>query len=173
MGAAGPGSMVQLQLALRRLRAEAVLQRLGEVRDREGLVEEMRDAVRGELPHPGLVVELRGLASPHLPHRGAHVADPKRLEVGEPEDVAAGLRELAEAVLEFRGGADGQSVLSGPAIEEGGSGNLVLAGDRPVRLLGLSGVVVIDSPDGLLVMKRGASDLLRASVEKSLAEGRK
>ncbi len=78
-----------------------------------------------------------------------------------------------EAVLEFRGGADGRSVLSGPAIEEGGSGNLVLAGDRPVRLLGLSDVVVVDSPDGLLVMKRGASDLLRASVEKSLAEARK
>jgi mannose-1-phosphate guanylyltransferase/mannose-6-phosphate isomerase len=78
-----------------------------------------------------------------------------------------------EAVLEFRGGADGRSVLSGPAIEEGGSGNLVLAGDRPVRLLGLSDVVVIDSPDGLLVMRRGASDLLRASVEKSLAEARK
>ncbi|MBK8595599.1 MAG: mannose-1-phosphate guanylyltransferase [Holophagales bacterium] len=77
-----------------------------------------------------------------------------------------------EAVLEFRGGADGRSVLSGPAIEAGGSGNLVLAGDRPVRLLGLSDVVVIDSPDGLLVMKRGSSDLLRASVEKSLAEGR-
>ncbi len=77
-----------------------------------------------------------------------------------------------EAVLEFRGGTDGRSVLSGPAIEEGGSGNLVLAGDRPVRLLGLSDVVVVDSPDGLLVMKRGASDLLRASVEKSLAEGR-
>jgi mannose-1-phosphate guanylyltransferase/mannose-6-phosphate isomerase len=78
-----------------------------------------------------------------------------------------------EAVLEFRGGAEGRSVLSGPALEEGGTGNLVLAGDRPVRLLGLSDVVVVDSPDGLLVMKRGASDLLRASVEKSLAEGRK
>jgi mannose-1-phosphate guanylyltransferase/mannose-6-phosphate isomerase len=78
-----------------------------------------------------------------------------------------------EAVLEFRGGGDSRSVLSGPAIEEGGSGNLILAGDRPIRLLGLSEVVVIDSPDGLLVMRRGASDLLRASVEKSLAEGRK
>ena len=42
-----------------------------------------------------------------------------------------------------------------------------------MRLLGLSDVVVVDSPDGLLVMKRGASDLLRASVEKSLAEARK
>lgn len=77
-----------------------------------------------------------------------------------------------EAVFEFRGGADGKSVLSGPAIEEGGCGNLVLAGDRPVRLLGLSDVVVVDAPDGLLVMKRGGSDLLRASVEKSLAKGR-
>ena len=78
-----------------------------------------------------------------------------------------------EAVLDFRRGSDGRSVLSGPVFEEGGSGNLVLAGDRPVRLLGLSDVVVVDSPDGLLVMKRGASDLLRASVEKSLAEARK
>mgnify|MGYP003588464437 CR=1 FL=1 len=77
-----------------------------------------------------------------------------------------------EAVLEFRGGTGGRSVLSGPAIEEGGSGNLVLAGDRPVRVLGLSDVVVVDSPDGLLVMRRGASDLLRASVERSLAKGR-
>lgn len=74
-----------------------------------------------------------------------------------------------EAVLEFRGGGEGRSVLLGPAIEEGGSGNLVVAGERPVRLLGLSDVVVVDSPEGVLVMKRGASDLLRASVEKSLA----
>ena len=78
-----------------------------------------------------------------------------------------------EAVFEFRGGADDRSVLSGPALEEGGSGNLVLAGERPVRLVGLSGVVVVDSPDGLLVMRRGASDSLRASVEKSLAEARR
>ena len=77
-----------------------------------------------------------------------------------------------EAVLEFRGGADGRSVLSGPALEEGGTGNLVLALDRPVRLVGLSDVVVVDSPDGLLVMRRGASDLLRSSVEKSLAEAK-
>ena len=78
-----------------------------------------------------------------------------------------------EAVLEFRGGSAGQSVLSGPALEDGGSGNLVLALDRPIRLLGLSDVVVVDSPDGLLVMKRGSSDLLRASVERSLAEARR
>ena len=77
-----------------------------------------------------------------------------------------------EAVFEFRGGSHGCSVLSGPAIEDGGSGNLVLAGDRPIRVLGLSDVVVVDSPDGLLVMRRGASDLLRASVEKGLAEAR-
>jgi mannose-1-phosphate guanylyltransferase len=77
-----------------------------------------------------------------------------------------------EAVLEFRGGTDGRSVLLGPALEEGGSGNLVVAGDRPVRLLGLSEVVVVDSPEGVLVMKRGSSDLLRTSVEKSLAEAK-
>ncbi len=78
-----------------------------------------------------------------------------------------------EAVFEFRGGVEGRSVLSGPVLEDGGSGNLVLAGDRPVRLLGLSDVVIVDSPDGLLVMKRGSSDLLRTSVERSLSEVRK
>jgi mannose-1-phosphate guanylyltransferase len=66
-----------------------------------------------------------------------------------------------------------QNVTEGPAICAGGSGNLVLASDRPVRVLGLSGVLVVDGPEGLLVTRRDASDLLRASVEESLAKERR
>jgi mannose-1-phosphate guanylyltransferase/mannose-6-phosphate isomerase len=73
-----------------------------------------------------------------------------------------------EAVFEFRGGASGRDVVEGDAASEGGSGNLVLAGARPVRVVGLSGVAVVESPDGLLVMKLGASDDLRRAVEKGL-----
>jgi mannose-1-phosphate guanylyltransferase/mannose-6-phosphate isomerase len=74
-----------------------------------------------------------------------------------------------EAVFEFRGGGPGADVVEGDGASADGSGNLVLAGARPVRVVGLSGVAVVESPDGLLVMKLGASDALRAVVEKGLA----
>jgi mannose-1-phosphate guanylyltransferase/mannose-6-phosphate isomerase len=74
-----------------------------------------------------------------------------------------------EAVFEFRGGAAGVNVLEGPATSVDGSGNLVLADGRPVRVVGLSNVAVVDSPDGLLVMRHGASDALRKSVEDGLS----
>lgn len=74
-----------------------------------------------------------------------------------------------EAVFEFRGGRAGADVVEGDGATEAGSGNLVLADGRPVRVVGLSGVAVVDSPDGLLVMRLGASDDLRRAVEKGLA----
>jgi mannose-1-phosphate guanylyltransferase/mannose-6-phosphate isomerase len=70
-----------------------------------------------------------------------------------------------ESVFEFRGGDPAKNILEGPAEAVDGCGNLVLAGARPVRVVGLSDVVVVDSPEGLLVMRRGASDALRRSVE--------
>ena len=73
-----------------------------------------------------------------------------------------------EAVFEFRGGRPGSDVIEGDGASEGGSGNLVLGLARPVRVVGLSGVAVVESPDGLLVMKLGASDDLRRAVEKGL-----
>jgi mannose-1-phosphate guanylyltransferase/mannose-6-phosphate isomerase len=73
-----------------------------------------------------------------------------------------------EAVFEFRGGKPATDVIEGDGACEGGAGNLVLAGARPVRVVGLSGVAVVESPDGLLVMKLGASDDLRRAVEKGL-----
>jgi mannose-1-phosphate guanylyltransferase len=74
-----------------------------------------------------------------------------------------------DAVFEFRGGAPGRNVLEGPATCVEGSGNLVLAEGRPVRVVGLSDVAVVDSKDGVLVMRRDASDSLRRSVEEDLS----
>jgi mannose-1-phosphate guanylyltransferase len=74
-----------------------------------------------------------------------------------------------EAVFEFLGGAPGRNVLEGPAAAVQGSGNLVLAEGRPVRVVGLSDVAVVDSKDGILVMRQGASDALRRSVEEGLS----
>jgi mannose-1-phosphate guanylyltransferase/mannose-6-phosphate isomerase len=74
-----------------------------------------------------------------------------------------------DAVFDFRGGTAATNVTEGPVVCSGGTGNLVLGGDRPVRVLGLSGLVVVDSSEGLLVMRRGASDELRKSVEEGLA----
>jgi mannose-1-phosphate guanylyltransferase/mannose-6-phosphate isomerase len=73
-----------------------------------------------------------------------------------------------EAVFEFRGGDVSKSVLSGPVHAVEARSNLVLAHDKPIRVIGLEGIVVVDSPEGLLVMKRGASDALRKSVEETL-----
>src|ERR1017187_9983852 len=74
-----------------------------------------------------------------------------------------------DAVFEFLGGFPGRNVLEGPATAGEGSGNLILAQGRPVRVVGLSDVAVVDSPDGVLVMRRGASDALSRSVEEGLS----
>lgn len=74
-----------------------------------------------------------------------------------------------DAVLDFRAKSPGANVIEGPADVRDGRDNLVLAGGRLVRVIGLSGIAVVDAPEGLLVMRRGASDELRKSVEESLA----
>ncbi len=49
--------------------------------------------------------------------------------------------------------------------------NLVLASGKPVCVIGLSGIAIVDSPHGLLVTRRGAADELRSWVERELARG--
>jgi len=75
-----------------------------------------------------------------------------------------------DAVFRFRGGREGSNVADGAVTCVEGSGNLVLAAGRPVRVVGLSGIAVVDAPDGLLVMRRDSSEALRKSVEATLAE---
>jgi mannose-1-phosphate guanylyltransferase/mannose-6-phosphate isomerase len=74
-----------------------------------------------------------------------------------------------ESVYEFRGGHAGKNVLEGPARCVEATGDLVLASGRPILVIGVSDIIVVDSPDGILVMRHDASDALRASVEETLA----
>ena len=73
-----------------------------------------------------------------------------------------------ESVFEFRGGDPSKNVLEGPAQCVDATGNLILAAGKPVLVIGVSGIIVVDSPQGLLVMRHDGSDALRASVEANL-----
>lgn len=77
-----------------------------------------------------------------------------------------------DAVWEFRAGTSETNVIRGPVEIAAGKGNLVLAGKRPIKVLGLDDVIIVDSEEGVLVTRRRASDLLRDSVEAGLKRGR-
>ena len=78
-----------------------------------------------------------------------------------------------DAVHDFRAKDARGNASEGEATFIGSSNSLVLASGRPVALIGLDGVVVVDSPRGLLVCRRGASDDLRTFVEAEIAKGPK
>ncbi|MCC6133692.1 MAG: mannose-1-phosphate guanylyltransferase [Acidobacteria bacterium] len=73
-----------------------------------------------------------------------------------------------DAVWEYRAGSGASNVLRGQAEIGGGERSLVFASGRPVKVLGLDDVIVVDSEDGVLVTRRDASDLLRESVEADM-----
>ena len=76
-----------------------------------------------------------------------------------------------DAVHDFRAKDGAGNVADGNVTLVGASGSLVLGSGRPVVVIGLDDVVVVDSPQGLLVSRRGASDDLRTFVERELAKG--
>ncbi len=78
-----------------------------------------------------------------------------------------------EAVWDFRTPDARGNVVDGNVTAIDAADNLVLVKDRPVCVIGLSGIAVVESPDGLLVTRRGASDELRAFVEGAAARGAK
>ena len=82
-----------------------------------------------------------------------------------------------DAVQDFRQKDASGNAAEGNATLIGTSNSLVLASGRKVTVIGLDGVVVVDSPSGLLVSRRGGSDDLRTFVEqeiaRDLAKGRK
>lgn len=78
-----------------------------------------------------------------------------------------------EAVHEFRTKDAAGNAAEGNATLIGSSNSLVLASGRPVVVIGLDSVVVVDSPAGLLVSRKGASDDLRVFVEQELAKGKR
>jgi mannose-1-phosphate guanylyltransferase/mannose-6-phosphate isomerase len=78
-----------------------------------------------------------------------------------------------DAVHDFRAKDAAGNAAEGNATLIGTTNSLVLASGRPVTVIGLDGVVVVDSPTGLLVSRRNASDALRGFVESEIAKGRR
>ena len=78
-----------------------------------------------------------------------------------------------QAVWEFRQKDLNGNAAAGDASFIGASSNLVLASGKPVTVIGLSDVAVVESENGLLVTRRDASDALRAWVEAAAEEARK
>lgn len=77
-----------------------------------------------------------------------------------------------KAVWDFRTPDAHGNVVDGEVSSIDAANNLVLAGGRPVCVIGLSGLAVVDSPEGLLVARRDASDALRRWVETRTPGGK-
>lgn len=76
-----------------------------------------------------------------------------------------------DAVHDFRARDESGNVLEGPVQALESRGCLVLGRKgSPITLIGVEDLVVVDSEDGLLVTRRGASDALRRAVESRLAK---
>jgi len=68
---------------------------------------------------------------------------------------------------------DGQgNALHGNALVADGNNNLVFAGERLVTVLGVNDLVVVDTPDALLVSRPGQGEALRGLVQRLDREGR-
>ena len=77
-----------------------------------------------------------------------------------------------EAVWDFRKGDGSGNVVAGDVATVEAEDNLVLVAGRPVCLIGVSGLAVVDSPEGLLVARRDSSDALRRWVEARTPGGK-
>lgn len=75
------------------------------------------------------------------------------------------LLDLADADV------DGNAV-SGTAYLEGVRNSLVRAGDRPVVVIGLDGVIVVDAGDAVLVVDRNHAEAVKQIVERLDGDGR-
>ncbi|MGE5345579.1 MAG: mannose-1-phosphate guanylyltransferase [Acidithiobacillales bacterium] len=84
---------------------------------------------------------------------------------------ASGWSDLGswEAVWDFRERDDAGNAVAGDVATVEAKDNLVLGSGRPVCVIGVSGLAVVESPEGLLVTRRDASDALRRWVESRTA----
>jgi hypothetical protein len=64
-------------------------------------------------------------------------------------------------------------VISGTAWGFAAPGNLIAAGDRPIVLLGVQGLAVIDAGDALLVANLASSEDVRNVVASLRKRGRR
>ena len=67
---------------------------------------------------------------------------------------------------------DESRVLSGDVLLEDAPGNLVRAQDRPLVLLGVEGLAVVDAGDAVLVTRLERSGELRRVLRRLRREGR-
>ncbi len=77
-----------------------------------------------------------------------------------------------EAVWDFRERDGAGNVVAGDVATVEARNNLVLGDGRLVCVIGVSGLAVVESPEGLLVTRRDASDALRRWVESRTAGGK-
>jgi mannose-1-phosphate guanylyltransferase len=84
---------------------------------------------------------------------------------------ASGWSDLGswEAVWDFRERDGAGNAVAGDVATVEAKNNLVLGSGRPVCVIGVSGLAVVESPEGLLVTRRDASDALRRWVESRTA----
>ena len=78
-----------------------------------------------------------------------------------------------ESLAEELGVAPGRSrVIAGDTVIDDAGGNLIWGGGRPIVLLGVEGLAVIDTGDALLVAKLDQSASVRGMVAELKAKGR-
>ncbi len=68
--------------------------------------------------------------------------------------------------------ADGNDVRDAPVISIESSGNLVYGADRLIALVGVEGLVVVDTPDALLVCRKEDAVAVRQVVDRLRQSGR-
>lgn len=71
------------------------------------------------------------------------------------------------------GGSGSNRLVAGELLAEDARGNLVWGGERPVALIGVEGLAVIDTGDALLVTKLDQSGKVRRIVDRLKSGGRK
>jgi len=76
------------------------------------------------------------------------------------------------ALSEVRPADDLGNVTGGEAMVIDGHGNVVLAQKRPVAVIGLDEVVVVDSGDAVLVVRKDKAQDVRKAVEELRRRGR-
>ncbi|MCF7797211.1 MAG: NTP transferase domain-containing protein [Lentisphaeria bacterium] len=71
-----------------------------------------------------------------------------------------------DAVYEISQKDENGNVVQGDVLMRDSSNNLVLAGKRAVSLVGIDGLIVIDTPDALMIVRRGDSEDVKHVVDE-------